>query len=154
MRNYLSAIRGMWGKPAEAPAITGLDVIGAGMLFGSNNTGQGDSPGANMGYPGAWYAIVTTASDTVTPDPDPMTLARMTIDTTGFDAGTFAFSFFGSGDLDGAVTDFGGWELEPGNELQFETGQLNIVPEPSAWILMTCGLAFGTAVIARRRWIV
>jgi len=79
------------GKPAEAPAITGLDVIGAGMLFGSNNTGQGDSPGADMGYPGAWYAIVTTASDTVTPDPDPMTLARMTIDTTGFDAGTFAF---------------------------------------------------------------
>jgi hypothetical protein len=144
------------GITADVPNITALDIAGPGTLFGTKaNNGQGGTSGLGFGFGGVWYADVTTVEPlTVTPDPDPMVLAKATIDTTGFFSGVFPLALMqvDLGDLGVYDTNFAGWELVAGNTLQIDGGRLNIVPEPSSFLLMFAGVAgLGIVAVARRK---
>lgn len=132
-----------FGGTMDGPNITGVDVIGtvsAPTIFFGNNTGQTD-PGS-----GAQIGIrnITTASGTITPNG---LLAILTIDTTGFNSGTFGLTLSNGGIP--AETEFVGLSgLLPATLFD---GFLNItpVPEPSS-VAMVAGGALAAFGFARR----
>jgi autotransporter-associated beta strand protein len=93
------------GLDADAPRITGVDIIGTAAeptIFYGNNTGQVDPNGAPGPYAEYETAQTTTNAELVPADG---VLANVTFDTTGFTAGTWALVLADPG---GVATDFAG----------------------------------------------
>ena len=114
----LNAQVGDGGPPAGGTTVgpsLSADLIGAGTLFASNNTGDVDAGS----FPMAYYHSTMTASGTVTIPSSDVLLVRLFIDTTGFDAaspgdlgaGKWSLRMGGVGQADGGTangaTDFG-----------------------------------------------
>jgi hypothetical protein len=132
------------GVDGSAPAITGLDIIGVGTIFGGNNTGQG-TPDQTIQF---WGGSTTTTSGTVAASG---VLATITIDTTGF----FFDSVTPANNLYALVMDFE--ETSPSPDTDFagipasiSNGTLEItqVPEPAAMALL---LPLGALLLRRRQ---
>lgn len=118
------------GEPSTpAPQITGVDIL-TGTVFKpdsnpGNNTGQSNPTSEAH----AWTATTTTASGTVTLGANTTTrLATVTLDTTGFTAGHWAFNL---GDTGNGPTVY--FDLDAANDIapSITDGFISVVPEPS-----------------------
>jgi hypothetical protein len=147
------AENGMTGK---VPTITYIDFVEPGSLFEVNNDGVDRFLSyGQYGYAGwAENAAATLAPPpnyvptTVALNPNGQLLARFTIDTTGFLAGSFGFNLGPFEVVEGFIgtTSF----LDFNGSVAIDNGSLNIVPEPSSLLLMLAGLT-GLGVIVWRR---
>ncbi len=122
----------------DGPNITGVDLI-ASTIFATNNTGQQNQ----RSDPQYWFQGLTT--DTIGGVAANGRLARITVDTTGFNFGSFPLLLTGT--FDGA-TDFS--ELPIDIAANITNGSITIVPEPSTLLLASFG-ALALAVVRRRR---
>jgi hypothetical protein len=122
------------GIPASGPRITALDLL-SDTIFSGNNTGQSNV----LGWDQMWVVSTTTSSDQV---PAAGLLARVTLDTTGWDAGTFPLHL---GETRDGASDFAGIPM------RISEGSITIVPEPAAWGLSLGCLATMLGHIRRRR---
>ena len=129
------------------PPVGGIDVLplmtgvidGAGMIFSVNA-----NPPADNSLPPGYVDIGTTvlAGNNVLVAGDNL-LATLTIDTTGFVAGSWVLTL----NTAGGDTNTGG-----GEDLIIENGSITIVPEPSSVVLGLFAIAgFGAVAIRRRR---
>lgn len=116
------------GQPEAGPAIEGVELL-TGTIFEGNNLGQDDTPDSS---PQVIVASVITEgppdeADTVPADG---LLATLTIDTTGFFAGSGAFPLLLSGTIEGDTTfaDAMGEDVIP----TITNGSITLVPEPTA----------------------
>jgi hypothetical protein len=90
------------GGSTDGPAIQHVDIL-TGTIFGDNNTGSADADGAHAdAFPQVEWRSTTTRSGTV---PAEGLLAVVTIDTTGFDRGSWVLRISGTANGD---TDFAG----------------------------------------------
>lgn len=113
-----------------APTITGVDLIGVGTVFASNNTGQ-SAPFLGFAGGGSQVAITTTttAAGTITPNG---ILGFLTFDTTGFGPATYSLNL---GNTVNGPLDFAGIPVT-----SFKNTTLRIVssvPEPESIGLIT-----------------
>jgi hypothetical protein len=128
-----------YGGPGliDGPEIENVDIF-TGTIFATNNVGE---LGGGSIAPQLWESWTSTTSGTV---PAQGLLATVTIDTTGFFAGTW--DLWMAPTLQGDST-----LLDSGIEVVIENGSINVIPEPSAvavWSLL--GIA-GLFLVARRR---
>lgn len=136
------------GRTGYVPAVTNVDIVGPGLLFGGNNNGDnGMGTGAADDFAGFWNATTTTADGTVSPQSPFSVLARVEIDTTAFFAGS-SFELILNNGID-VLTDFTEWGSVPGEDLNIYNGTVNIVPEPSSLLLLLLG-GVGLALLRLR----
>lgn len=119
------------GGSILGPTISGIDLL-TDTIFAGNSTGQSDL----LNLPQVWVQSTTTLAGTV---PAQGLLATLTIDTTGFQRGTFDLSL---GDTHDGATDFAGLPID------ITDGTIQIVPEPTSFTLLLLGCA---AVALRNR---
>ncbi len=125
------------GGSIDGPEITNVDIFTR-TIFATNNVGE---QGGGSIAPQLWESWTSTTSGTV---PAQGLLATVTIDTTGFFAGTW--DLWIAPTLQGDST-----LLDSGVEVVIENGSITVIPEPSAvavWSLL--GVA-GLFLVARRR---
>lgn len=129
------------GGSIAGPAITAVDIIGAGTIFADNNTGQNDD---SLNSPQLFVTSTTTSMGTVAADG---TLAFVTFDTTGFFAGS-TFTLLLKDTLNGA-TDFAGIPATITNG----TLAITAIPEPSAmlYVGMIAAMVGAGVRLTRRR---
>lgn len=123
------------GTLASGPRITAIDLL-SDTIFSGNNTGQSNV----LGWDQIWVTSTTTSSDEVRASG---LLARVTLDTTGWDAGTFSLNI---GNTKDGASDFAGVPM------RISEGSITIVPEPAAWGLsLYCVATLLCHVHMRRR---
>ncbi len=128
-----------FGGSVLAPIITAIDLIADGtLMFNGNNTGHSGTfiPNDQLGQQNT-----TTNAGTVSASGN---LALVTLDTTGFGPGVYAFLVGGVPGIGFPPSDFAGL---PTNTLD---GTITIVPEPSSVVMALFAVA-GVAVVAIRR---
>ena len=135
------------GVDGSAPAITGVDLISSGLVFGASNTGQ-TTPDPQ---PQLVSASTTTNESVAATVAAQGALARITIDTTGFfyDEAVAANNAFAlSLDLTdslGVATDFAGVAADITN------GQIVLVAVPEPALALTALIALPVLMGRRRR---
>ena len=133
---------GLAPLPAPAPTITDLDILGTAAqptIFYLDNTGQVDPDGPNDPFPYYESRTTTTTADATVAGEG--LLARVTISTLGVNSGAWDLILK---DPAGFATEF------PGTSVTIQDGRVEIVPEPSTWLVLASAL-FGVPVWLLRR---
>ena len=129
------------GNGDAFPTITDVDLTGAGTIFDGNNTGEsGTGSFAPAGFPSLWQLSTGTSSGAVSADG---VLARLTVDTTGYQIGDGPFDLRVVDTLNGDTT----FTLASGSTTAIDNGDIVLTPEPTSAALLAIG---GLALLAYR----
>ena len=128
----------VYGGSIDGPAISDLDVV-TGTIFAGNNTGADDPEILALGTDYDQLELRTITTDVGTVAAAGL-LATITIDTTGYFAGTFELRLF---DTINGPSDFAGIDAA------IDDGTITIVPEPGSRTLLCLSTVIFLAI--RRR---
>ena len=134
---------------AGGPLITAVDIVGAGTVFGANNTGQGGSPA-----PPALKIkqSTTTAAGTVGPWAVSSLLAHVTFSTVGVSPGVYALRIMGMATAGGGSTTNFAIVAIDANASRNGTITVTSVPEPTTLVLgLFAAAGLGVVAIRNRR---
>ena len=135
------------GFPPGLP-ITNVDIVGPGTLFTADNNGQAGGPATTE----IWTGVGTLAAGPVSLVAPEVTLAIVTIDTTGFFSGSFPLRLLGTLNGDSSI-------LGASADVQFSdsvglgsgVGQVTVIPEPASGVLAMLGFSLFAVMACRRR---